>query len=112
MKARWKVSVEAELRCEKKVVGGCLFKRRPTLPIVQSATEQFTQPKKNSQEVSNGTNSASNAVRTEFLFFSRQWNFLLLERALASSSGGAACPGGTRGQPREPQESGDDSNAF
>ena len=30
-------------------------------------------------------------------------NFLLLERALralASSSGGAACPGGTRGQPR------------
>ena len=48
------------------------------------------------------------------------WMFLLLLilleralRALASSSGGAACPGGTRGQPRgRPQESGGDSKAI
>ena len=34
-------------------------------------------------------------------------------RALASSSGGAACPGGTRGQPGDqPPESGDDSKAI
>ena len=34
-------------------------------------------------------------------------------RALASSSGGTACPGGTRGQPRDrPQESGGDSKAI
>ena len=39
-----------------------------------------------------------------------------LERALwalASSSGGAACPGGTQGQPEgQPQESGSDSKAV
>ena len=41
---------------------------------------------------------------------------ILLERALralASSSGGAACPGGTQGQPQgRPQESGGDSKAI
>jgi hypothetical protein len=71
MKARWKASVEADLRSSQEQVWTslnkfeqeCLFKRRPTRPFAPNVIEQFMRQKKKLPEVSNGTKFASNAVR-------------------------------------------------